>query len=98
MENNKKICPSCQSDKVRRYLYGHHLTADNREYITGDHIVDGGSPRFHCDNCGIDYGNAESLDNSVSIARQSKVLIIGNLLFILICDTINIVASLDLQI
>jgi hypothetical protein len=53
------ICPACQSEKVRRYLYGRHFLADEGKYIMGDHVVDGGSPRFHCDNCGIDYGEAE---------------------------------------
>ena len=59
IENNKTRCPACNGDKVRNYLYGHHFTADAGKYIMGDHIVDGGSPRFHCDNCGIDYGEAE---------------------------------------
>jgi hypothetical protein len=62
MEDNKIICAACQSDKVRKYLYGHHFASDGKKYIMGDHIVDEGSPRFHCDNCGMDYGEAEGSD------------------------------------
>jgi hypothetical protein len=62
MEDNKIICPSCQSDQVRKYIYGHYFSADNGKYIKGDHIVTEGSPRFHCDNCGVDFGEAEGSD------------------------------------
>ena len=56
-------CPSCNSDKVRRYFYGHHFTGDQKKYLGSDHRVDGGSARFHCDNCGTDFGEAEKSDN-----------------------------------
>jgi hypothetical protein len=63
MEKTKiMICPACQSDKVRKYVYGHHLVAYGGEYIMRDHIVAEGSPRFHCDYCGMDYGEAEGSD------------------------------------
>lgn len=59
IEINKIICAACSSDKVRKYHYGRHSTKDESEYIMRDHIVDSGSPRFHCDDCGMDWGEAE---------------------------------------
>jgi predicted RNA-binding Zn-ribbon protein involved in translation (DUF1610 family) len=55
-------CPSCGSEKIRRYAYGYVLFPDEEErqkfhkhFLLGGCIVSDKSPRFHCDACGTDY-------------------------------------------
>lgn len=55
-------CPSCGSEKVRRYAYGYIVFKNeqqkqkfDREFVMGGCIVADDLPRFHCDTCGADY-------------------------------------------
>ncbi len=51
-------CPFCQGNRVREYLYGHYSVVDEKKYILHKKPGDTGNPRFHCDECGAEWGEA----------------------------------------
>lgn len=66
MEKNKIKCPFCQSDEIRKIVFGLIKSKkDEKMAKEGFYFVGCGtgddSLKFHCDNCGKDFGKNANL-------------------------------------
>jgi len=68
-QHEKKMppaCPSCHSTNVLPIVWG--LPANNameaakrRKVVFGGCVIDDDPPRWHCENCGLDFGSRGDL-------------------------------------
>jgi hypothetical protein len=58
-----KKCPKCNSNDVARIVYGlpteeAFKEADKRKIVFGGCCIDDSCPKWHCNQCGHDWGKA----------------------------------------
>lgn len=68
MEQELIKCPFCQSNKIRRFVYGLLSFKDAEDekqflekYVKGGCRLSGENPVFHCDKCGKNFGKIKDL-------------------------------------
>ncbi len=51
------ICPKCRSGKVKKILYGEpDFSKINKDDYLGGCVVNDDSPKYHCQECGNEWG------------------------------------------
>lgn len=56
IKRTKQICPKCKSDRVLPIEYGLVNFQPEGVWLGGCCIIEGESPKWHCEKCGYEWG------------------------------------------